>query len=370
MSPVFYLLRRGIGSGISLVVMVTVLFGLLTLGMTMAAEVSSPKLLLTPTLASIVSNATIGIIQADVHVNVRSGPGTAYAVVTTIPPSTQLIVLESPPDGAWIKVQLADGTTGYVSSILVAIVITPTPIPLPINADELAQLTVQQNADWVPLIRQINGVPMALVPTGCFLMGSDDGAADEAPIHWQCFQTAFWIDQTEVTNGQFAVFGGTANRESNQIDENYPRERINWMEARDFCIQREARLPTEAEWEYAARGPDALTYPWGHDFVADNVISSSDQTAETGSKPIGASWVGALDMSGNVAEWTSSFYDLYPYQADDGREDLEDESTLRILRGGSFLNDDTLVRASARSWVHASNVSMTNGFRCAMDYTG
>ena len=132
---------------------------------------------------------------------------------------------------------------------------------------------------------------MVLVPVGCFMMGSSDGKADEAPVHEVCFDAPFWIDVYEVTNAQFGTSG--------QFDgDDRPREMMNWQRALAYCQSRGARLPTEAEWEYAARGPDSLIYPWGNAFIADNVVyflNSENRTWDVGSRPQGVSWVGAYD---------------------------------------------------------------------------
>jgi len=151
---------------------------------------------------------------------------------------------------------------------------------------------------------------------------------------------------------------------------------VDWFQAVTHCQSRRARLPTEAEWEYAARGPDGLVYPWGDDFVAGNVVYASNsynQAAEVGRKPLGASWVGALDMSGNVWEWVSSIYQDYPYQADDGREvdGSIDSSSARVLRGGSWSSVDGLsLRGNLRFRYHpATSFSFLGiGFRCVRDY--
>ncbi|MDZ4764130.1 MAG: SUMF1/EgtB/PvdO family nonheme iron enzyme, partial [Chloroflexota bacterium] len=202
------------------------------------------------------------------------------------------------------------------------------------------------NADWLPIIRAFDGVEMALVPVGCFLMGSAAPEANdnEQPVHEVCIDTPFWIDVTEVTQAQFAAFGGVAANDSYFTGDQRPVETISWYEAYRYCDeQRGMRLPSEAVWEYAARGPDALIYPWGNEFIAANVVysgSSGDQTANVGSLPAGASWVGALDLSGNVLEWVSTIYDQdrypYPYRADDGREDIQDANNARVVRGGSW----------------------------------
>jgi formylglycine-generating enzyme required for sulfatase activity len=251
---------------------------------------------------------------------------------------------------------------------------TPTPTstltPDPLQVALLhARTPVTANADWTPFEQDFEGVTMVLVPAGCFDMGSEDGQEDERPVHEICFNQPFWIDKYEVTNAQFAQNNGVAANESRWTDANRPRERINWFEARDFCEVRRGhgmRLPTEAEWEYAARGPDNLVYPWGNEFVADNAVyreNSNEQTAEVGSQPAGASWVGAIDMSGNVWEWVSSLSMDYPY--DDDHEDAQNSTNVRVLRGGSWVNDDSNLRAADRGRFFPDDWVDYIGFRCA-----
>jgi formylglycine-generating enzyme required for sulfatase activity len=229
------------------------------------------------------------------------------------------------------------------------------------------------NAAWIPQIEVFDGVEMVLVPPGCFTMGDDAGEEDEVPAHTQCFDEPFYIDRFEVTNEQFERFDGAAAEASHWIDPNRPRERVTWFEARDFCEARgdKVRLPTEAEWEYAARGPDSLVFPWGNSIDTGHVaysLSSSSQTAEVGSYPDGASWVGAQDMSGNVREWVStiySFYISYPYDSSDGRESADDTESRRAQRGGSFLDDVQHIRAANRDGAYPQYWGSDYGFRCA-----
>lgn len=263
----------------------------------------------------------------------------------------------------------------------------PTTIPtLDPAALTLAQTGVSHNADWTPLIQSFNGVDMVLVPAGCFMMGSTDQQidatlamceaanvpcerswfADEQPVAKQCFSTPFWIDRYEVTNAQFSQLGGQATRSSASTGDNHPRERITWAEASQFCTLRDARLPTENEWEYAARGPDSLLYPWGDQFVSENAVylgNSDEGAAEVGSRPDGISWVGAYDLSGNVSEWVSSLYIPYPYTSEDGRE--SDEEGNRVLRGGSWLFFEGFARASHRGGHDPNAMNTDLGFRCA-----
>ena len=186
----------------------------------------------------------------------------------------------------------------------------------------------------------------------------------EKPAGKQCFDKPFWIDRTEVTNKQYGSEGSFKG-------DNRPRDSVSWFSARALCEKRGVRLPTEAEWEYAARGPDSLIYPWGNSFVGDNVIYQGDsggQTAEVGGKLRGVSWVRAFDMSGNLWEWVSSIYKPYPYDARDGRENDNDGSSPRILRGGSYGDYSYGVRAANRASDNPYNWSKLTGFRCARDY--
>ncbi|MCL4249462.1 MAG: SUMF1/EgtB/PvdO family nonheme iron enzyme [Anaerolineae bacterium] len=237
-----------------------------------------------------------------------------------------------------------------------------------------AVLGVTANEQWRSVEYAFEDVVMVLVPVGCFDMGSKDGNDDEQPVHQQCFDMPFWIDKYEVTNAQFLRFGGQAGRGSYWTGDSRPRERITWFEARDFCAMRNARLPTESEWEYAARGPDNMIYPWGNTFGPDSVVyedNSGNQTANVGSRPQGAAWIGALDMSGNVWEWVSSLYEPYPYDSTDGRERDTGNITdvRRVLRGGSWnLGRAMTLHASRRSWFGPDSTYLNLGFRCAREY--
>jgi formylglycine-generating enzyme required for sulfatase activity len=214
-----------------------------------------------------------------------------------------------------------------------------------------------------------DGVEMVNVPAGCFMMGTEDGNSDEQPVEEICLDE-FWLDRTEVTNEQFEVFGGGAASAGYGLFPQQPRDSVTWYEARDYCALRGGRLPTEAEWEYAARGPDSHTYPWGDTFDPDNVVynaNANDRYATVGSRPNGVSWVGALDMAGNVQEWVSSIYTGYPYIADDWREDSDDTTSQRSLRGGSFWFDSASLRSSYRNPQNLDYTSTDIGVRCARD---
>ena len=253
---------------------------------------------------------------------------------------------------------------------------------------------VSTNDEWLPVIREFGGIPMVLVPAGCFTMGSTDEQidqyltmlnrrglyADEQPAHRQCFQEPFWIDLYEVTNGFYGSYGLW-------YDNDQPRESVTWFEANSYCHTRGGRLPTEAEWEYAARGPDNFLYPWGNTFDGNrlNFCDSNCQvpgadpsiddgyatTAPVGSYPHGASWVGALDMAGNVWEWVSTSLQPYPYHPNDGREvDAEQlgRSSTMMVRGGGRLDPRYVVRSANRNERMAHHYDSRFGLRCARSF--
>jgi len=282
---------------------------------------------------------------------------------------------------------------------------TPTPTPTP---DVTATLVaarfpngigmnldnpVTTNSQWEPYSETFEGIGMVLVPAGCFEMGSEDGGSDETPVHEQCFEEPFWIDVTEVTRVQYQICVNEGVCEMPPDSEfstepDQPINRVTWFQSRDYCEWVGARLPTEREWEYAARGPDNLIYPWGDTYDASLVIGEDDptygdiSTAPVGSRPEGASWVGALDMSGNVWEWVNTIYGVYnydqgeftstydyPYTTEDGREqDSEQRTDVRALRGGSFGNSSYYLRAAVRYWLNPNFEYYYFGFRCARSF--
>jgi formylglycine-generating enzyme required for sulfatase activity len=234
---------------------------------------------------------------------------------------------------------------------------TPSPTGIPAGS---------RNRAWTPVSREFDGVPMVLVPAGCFMMG-DNQNDDALPVHEVCFEESFWMDRTEVSNGQFAALGGRAAYPGTWTHDDYPRENVSWDEAQAYCEKRGARLPTEAEWEYAARGPEGWNYPWGDEFVAQNVVfqgNSSGEPAPTGAQRAGASWVGALELSGNVSEWTADWYAAYSAGKQTNPTGPEN-GEFRTIRGGSFLNDSTSLRATFRFKDYAAGREDLVGFRCA-----
>src|SRR5690606_38987392 len=130
-----------------------------------------------------------------------------------------------------------------------------------------------------------------------------------------------WIDKYEVTQQDFQRLGGAKASPSTFEGALRPVENISWFEALAFCEARGGSLPTEVEWEYAARGPDSLEYPWGNELDLELLSYDRVENAETdnvGSYPGGVSWVGALDLAGGVFEWVAGIQFAYPYDPNDG----------------------------------------------------
>lgn len=227
-------------------------------------------------------------------------------------------------------------------------------------------------------ITDAKGVPMVLVPSGEFMMGSDIDANSQ-PAH-TVYLDAYYIDKYEVTNALYktCVDIGACKL---PIDTAYyvditlaehPVVFVTWYMAKDFCSWRGARLPTEAEWEIAARGRDGKTYPWGENVDCSYAnyrgvnTHCVGKTTSVGSYEGGPSSYDIHDMAGNVAEWVSSLNSQYPYISDDGRENLSSTGD-RILRGGSWNNPGSLIRSTYRAWNAPSEAAFDYGFRCAKD---
>jgi formylglycine-generating enzyme required for sulfatase activity len=237
-------------------------------------------------------------------------------------------------------------------------------------------------------ISEKDGVTMVYVPAGEFLMGassSDSQAASvEKPQH-TVHLDSFWIDKYEVTNALYkkCVDAGRCSRPGetksytrspyygNSSYDNYPVIYVLWNDATAYCAWAGKRLPTEAEWEKAARGTDARTYPWGNNWDGtrlnswDSTPRPGDTTA-VGSYPSGASPYGALDMAGNVWEWVADWYGDN-YYASSPRNNPKGPSSgqYRVLRGGSWGNGQFNVRASYRDGDFPDYRNDYVGLRCA-----
>lgn len=216
---------------------------------------------------------------------------------------------------------------------------------------------------------------MIAIPAGDFTMGSD--VEDERPPH-AVFVDGFEIDKLEVTNQEFERFvwetgyvtsaekaGETSWRYYAKDKPSHPVVKVSWNDAGAYCAWAGKRLPSEAEWEKAARGTDARAYPWGNQWDAARANAKEAgyrRTTAVGSFPAGASPYGVMDMAGNVAEWTTDWFKAYA--GSDFASPYFGEK-YRVIRGGGWFSDKQLVRTTERS---CSGVELANddvGFRCA-----
>jgi formylglycine-generating enzyme required for sulfatase activity len=215
---------------------------------------------------------------------------------------------------------------------------------------------------------------MVLVPGGAYSIGRDDGTDLEKPRH-TVELAPFYIDTTEVTNGAYMLFVDAKKRTPPsswkdgtypQDQSNYPVTGISWQDAADYAAWAGKRLPTEAEWEAAARGRDGLIYPWGNEWKKGLANIGTKGITDVGRYKEGASPFGALDLIGNVWEWTADEFQVYPGSITPMPE-LDRSKTFRVIRGGAF-DGDKRHDACYRGYSDASLNNLTKtGFRCAKD---
>jgi formylglycine-generating enzyme required for sulfatase activity len=236
--------------------------------------------------------------------------------------------------------------------------------------------------------RPTDGMVMVYVPVGKFEMGSMEGHDDEQPLHIVALD-GFWIDQTEVTNAQYwrcvkarsctlPKWFSSPTRDSYFTNPDYddsPVIYVSWFQAEAYCKWAGARLPTEAEWEYAARGSDERVYPWGNespDCTKVNYESTEGDcrgdTTTVGSYPAGASWCGALDMAGNVWEWVADWYGDYPSTSLTNPMGPA-TGDRKVLRGGSWGFPLVTIRSADRYRSRPQPGDPFTGFRCGISST-
>ena len=260
---------------------------------------------------------------------------------------------------------------------------TPTITPAPTTGIGSAQISAK------------DGMEMMYVPAGEFEMGSELGDDWEQPIH-TVYLDAYWVDKYEVTNQQYADFLNEMGNQTEggktktwldagskyvrihqtegewQADSGYsdhPVWEVSWYGARAYCHWASRRLPTEAEWEKAARGEDRRPYPWGEGISCSQASYSGCEgdTKPVGSYPGGASPYGALDMAGNVWEWVADWYDEN-YYSNSPSENPQGPSSgyFRVMRGGSWNFTVWYVRSAYRLKEFPIYSGTIIGFRCVL----
>ncbi|TKB68003.1 MAG: hypothetical protein E8D47_00530 [Nitrospira sp.] len=222
---------------------------------------------------------------------------------------------------------------------------------------------------------------MVLIPAGEFTMGSVGGDPDEQPVH-KVYAGAFFMDKYQVTVSQYARFLEATHHDSQPewtimnkpAHQNRPVANVDWMEADAYCKWAGKRLPTEAEWEKAARGTDGRTYPWGnepptrfHANAGKEVWSNHSALSPVGTLEEGKSPYGVYDMAGNVWEWVSDWYDPDYYQTSPPQNPSGPrKGSHKVVRGGSWGSGGvTDLRAADRETHLPSFRGFGTGFRCA-----
>jgi formylglycine-generating enzyme required for sulfatase activity len=338
----------------------------------------TPVISRVPSTSPVPTASTEPELTVNETVNVRAGPGTNYTVIGQLVAGAARRVTGRTAARDWWQIEY-DGRTGWVSgtvatvnaaarNVLVAVA-PPTPTALPTQLGSTATTSA------------IDGMVQLLVPAGEFLMGAADSDKnadrDEKPQH-KVTLDAYWIDRTEVTRGQYerCVAAGkcAALKFGDASKPDYPAE-VDWQSATAYCAWAGRRLPTEAEWEKAARGTDGRLYPWGNatpdckranyggGFSGDHCVGG---TMPVGSYPTGTSPYGALDMAGNAWEWVNDWYDsMYYTNSPTNNPAGPQNGQEKVLRGGDwFLEGDTL-RVAERNANYPSAQSEPEGFRCA-----
>lgn len=235
------------------------------------------------------------------------------------------------------------------------------------------------------------GAPMVRVSEGTFTMGSFDGPAKTQPPHEVYLQT-FYIDQYEVTTARYAQFLGAAGQDRSglvpmlwdQVDSSDDGDRpvmgVTWEAAEAFCRWLGKRLPTEAEWEKAARGADGRTYPWGDEAPTfrlanyEKPVSATvyhDSLKAVGSYEAGRSAYGAYDMAGSVSEWVADWYDETYYASSPvSNPQGPTRGHQKVHRGGSFGDKAVALQSASRESYFPADKGPYAGIRCAQDTVG
>ncbi len=216
------------------------------------------------------------------------------------------------------------------------------------------------------------GAPMMLVPPGKFIMGDNDGGLGQTPRR-NVYLDGFYIDKYPVTNKRFRATGMTPKEEwKSEKGPMQPVVSVTWHQANAYCENMDKRLPTEAEWEKAARGPDGRKYPWGNDWDPSKLIHSVGGSNRNGTHPVNRTYnthqspYGVVDMVGNVWEWVQDRMGPIQSTALTRNPRGPDVGKVRVIRGGSWLEFESGYFWAANRWAKESVTwADDKGFRCA-----
>jgi len=245
---------------------------------------------------------------------------------------------------------------------------------------DIDENSFQQKDD---ITSEIDGMVLVHIPSGSFTMGNSDEEAyyDEAPEH-EVYLDEYYIDKFEVTNKQYALCVKAGECSPPEIKdfyhysnyENQPVVYVDWMQAKTYCNWVERDLPTEAQWEKAARGTDKRIYPWGNEEPNENLanfyLTSPKSIFEVGSFPDGTSPYGVMDMAGNVWEWVNDWYgDNYYSEIKNSIKDPQGPNSGdgHVIRGGAFQNTPWIIRTTTRMQSYLDSNGRDIGFRCALN---
>jgi formylglycine-generating enzyme required for sulfatase activity len=285
-------------------------------------------------------------------------------------------------------------TRSALPSVAPSVAATVPPSAAPSAAASIAPTPAPSNGQAAGQTRtDAWGIEQVWVPAGTFRMGTDaaaiaslskaspppwvaKGFPSEGPAHKVSLTKGYWIDRREVTNRAFDAFvaaGGytteafwseaawawLSGKDATRLPlhcqgdvPEQPRMCITWFEAEAYAAWRAGRLPTEAEWEYAARGPESKVYPWGDDFdrARTNVVNSIGPKP-VGSYPTGASWVGAQDMAGNAMEWVADWLDPAYYATAPATDPTGPATgTVKVEKGGWWGSNEFVARSAYRHY--------------------
>lgn len=271
---------------------------------------------------------------------------------------------------------------------------SPFPSPLPSSTQKNSDNT-EKNSGKNVLVNPVDGAEMLLIPAGEFTMGasdSDDKAQEQEKPPHKVYLDACYIYKYEVTNKQFGKFvaetgykaEGNWEKWVTSGTDNYPVVMVSWNDAAAYCKWAGVKLPTEAQWEKAARGSDERIYPWGsswdpslcgnkntpHKQIEGKVRYLFEKTGilPVGFFPDGASPYGVMDMAGNVREWCSDWFkDEYYQESPDKNPSGPEQGEDKVLRGGSFFGEIAACRSTAREDNEPSSNDTDYGFRCVWE---